>query len=261
MCSTSKIDAIRAVVGATASSPVVRQVSAVKLRHSRDKYFVVDIREADEIESEPFPDDIKADAEASMGKLFRLTGELDDWKKLDKTVTLVSRSGHRASCTATELMANGLSDVAVLTRGVTELKNPSATVPDLVVLLCTKSNPEKITLALSACASAASKGETVVLVLMSDGVCTFLRKGDNKEAQSETSLRVTETFVGEPFKPCGTLLKAFLGTGNGVILGCTSSIKNRHFEFGSDLLDCVKPIEMSDVLRMLGETKRHLQFM
>lgn len=237
-------------------------VSAAKLKHSRDKFLLVDIREKDEIAAEPLPEDSTADAEETMGRIFHLAkkGALDDWKSSGKTVVLLCNTGHRASLVAAELTANGF-DSAVLTRGLVGLRNPAATLPDLVVVLCTKSNPEKITLAINACAVAASNGETVVLVLMSDGVCTFLRKGNNKEAASPTSFRVNDVFVGEPFKPCDALLANFLGTGNAVVLGCTSCCKSRGIEFGSDLLDCVQPMQMPDLLRMLGEAKSNLQFM
>ena len=238
------------------------QVSATKLRHSREKYFLVDVREADEIESDPLASDIEAEASVPMGRLFHLCGTdaFDDWKKSGKTIVLLCSTGHRAALAAQELVANGF-DAAVLVRGMIGLRNPAATVPDFVVVLGTKSNAEKITLAITACATAAADGETVVLALMGDGVSTFLRKGDNKEEASKQSFRVTEVFVGEPFKPCDVLLNKYLGTGNGVVLACTSCVKARGFEFGSDLLDCVNPMQMPDVLRMMGEAKRTLQFM
>ena len=96
---------------------------------------------------------------------------------------------------------------------------------------------------------------------MGDGVCTFLRKGNNKEEASTSSLRVEETFIEETFKPCSVLLNSFIGTGNGVVLACTSCVASRKIEFGSDLLDCVAPMQMPDLLRMLEEAKRSMEFM
>lgn len=240
---------------------VAKQVSATKLKHSRAEMILIDIREAEEIADQPLPSDITADAQIPMGKLFMLAakGQLE----YDKTanIVLVCASGHRSAVAASELVSQGYSNAAALSRGIVGLQNPAATVPDFVVVLATKSNAEKISLALTACSAAAASGETVVLALMGDGVCTFVRKGNNKEEASPTSLRVEETFIGEPFKPCSVLLSKFIGTGNGVVLACTSCVKSRKLEFGSDMLDCVSPMQMPDLLRMLGEAKKNMQFM
>ena len=96
-------------------------------------------------------------------------------------------------------------------------------------------------------------------MLMSDGVNVFLREDSDKEAASDSSLRVNSIVQGAPFKPCAAMLKAFLDSGNGVVLGCTTCVKHRGFAF-SDLLDCVQPMQMPDLLRMLGEAKASLQF-
>lgn len=259
MCSTSTVNDMLGLEQAT--GPVAKQVSAAKLKHSRADMFLVDIREADEIAADPLSGDVAADAQVPMGKLFMLAvkGELE-WDKESQIVLLCS-SGRRSSVAASELVSKGYSKAAALSRGLVGLHNPAATVPDFLVVLATKSDPEKISLALTACVGAASSGDTVVLGLMGDGVCTFLRKGNNKEEASPTSLRVEETFIGEPFKPCNTLLNKFIGTGNGVVLACTSCVKSRKIEFGSDLLDCVAPMQMPDLLRMLEEAKKNMQFM
>ena len=262
MCSVSKVNETMSLNQAPASTAGATEVSSMKLRHSRDQFFLVDIREAIEIASELLPSDIKADDEVPMGRLFNLcvTDAFNMWKESGKKIVLLCNSGRRASLAASELALNGF-DAAVLTRGLLGLRNPAATIPDQLVILCTKSDAEKLTLALTACASAASGGETTVLVLMGDGVSTFLRKGNNKEEASATAFRVEETFIGEPFKPCNALLNKFVGTGNGVVLGCASCVKSRGFEYGSDLLECVQPMQMPDMLRMLGEAKKNLQFM
>ena len=203
---------------------------------------------------------MSVDAAMPMGKLLHKSKkkELEEWKT--KQIVLICGSGHRSSIAANEMAKDGFH-VTALSRGIVGLTNPAATVPDLLVLLATKSNAEKLTLALTACGVAAAANETVVLVLMGDGVCTFLRKGNNKEEASTTSVRVEEVFVGEPFQPCNVLLSKYIGTGNGVVLACSSCVKSRKIEFGSDLLDFVHPMQMPDLLRMLGEAKKNLQFM
>lgn len=319
MCSVSKVNELLGAVQQSGSADAVPQVSAVKLKHSRDAFFLVDVREPDEIAADPIhrplplPDDdnnnggnaaaaaaaaaptttaatattattspvITADAQVTAGKLLRLGGTdegraaLAEWSggdgdgKTKKRIVLLCHSGYRASIVARELNqragAGIPNTVAALTRGLIGLRNPAATVPDALVVLATKSSGEKMTLALNACAVAATSTEnhnkTVVLVLMGDGVCTFLRKGNNKELADEQSLRMEETFVGPPFQPCHALLKKFVGSGNGAVLACTSCCRSRGIEFGSDLLDCVQPLQMPDLLRMLSESKQTLQFM
>jgi rhodanese-related sulfurtransferase len=260
MCSVSKIDEmLKATASSAAASPEVSHVSAVQLKHSREKYFLVDIREAEEISSKPSP--VTVDAEMPMGKLLHVapTNDLDEWKK-NRNVVLLCSSGRRASMAASDLSRYGFGSVAVLSHGIVGLENPAAIIPDTLVVLGIKDHAEKLTLALNACAVAASQGETVVLALISDGICTFLRKGSNKDA-AEKSFKVTEVFVGEPFQPCHALLNKFLATGTGVVLACTSCAKHRAIEFGSDLLDFVQPMQMPDLLRMLGEAKKTLQFL
>lgn len=260
MCSTSQVNEMLGSLQ-TDSSSKAPEVSAIKFQHSRDTFFLVDIREPDEISESPLPRDMTADAAMPMGKLLHMArnNKLEEWKQTKKIVLLCG-SGYRSSLAAKELAAEGFH-AAALCRGLIGLLNPAATVPDLLVVLGTKSSPEKLTLALNACAVAAAANETVVLALMGDGVCTFLRKGNNKEEASPTSVRVENVFVGEPFQPCNVLLQKFGLTGNGVILACTSCVKSRKLEFGSDLLDCVAPMQMPDLLRMLGEAKKSLQFM
>ena len=259
MCSTSKIDDMLKVVGGEqlASAPTV---SSAKLKHNRDDFFVVDVREAEEVTEDPLS--VTADASIPLGKLLAdsMQGELEDWKTIPQKILLVSGTGYRSGIAASALLQSGFANVASLSRGMLAISNPAATVPDLLVVLGTSSSPEKLTLALNASAVAASKNQTVVLVLIGDGVCTFLRKGNNK-AVSDTSFRVEETFIGEPFQPTHALLQKFIGSGNSVVLACQSCVKLRDIEFGSDLLDCVNPMQMPDLLRMLEEAKANLQFM
>ena len=287
MCSVSKVDqALGGLSREEDASPAVaiRTVSANEVRHNRLAYYVVDVRERGEVEveggggeggqGEDLPPDVDADAAVPMGEIFRLAqskGSQLPWEEAAAgnrtTVVLLSGTGHRATVTARELARCGrANNVAVLQRGVLALRDPAAAaVPDVVVVLGRNDNAEKITLALSACASAAAAGESVVLVLMSDGVWTFLRKGSNKDDSSSSgggrTFRVAEAcFVGDPFQPCDVLLRKFLETGRGTILGCSSCVKARDLEFGSDLMDCVRPMQLPDLLRMLGEAKKNLQF-
>lgn len=270
MCDSSKVNDLLGKGGGVAVASMsaraaVPTISAVRLRHSRDQYYLIDIREAEEISEDPLPSDMVADVEVPMGKLLA-AGVAEEWIS-QKGIVLVCNSGYRAAITARELAAHPSttrvagSKVMALQQGVIGLRNPAATVPDMVVVLATKSNPEKLTLALNACAVAASAGETVVMCLMGDGVCTFLRKGNNKETETKESFRVEETFIGEPFQPCKALLTKFIASGNGVVLACSSCIKSRGIDFGSDLLDCVEPMQMPDLIRMLGQAKKNLQFM
>lgn len=272
MCDTSAVNNLLGGGGAAAatwsSSSTVPTIAACKLRHSRDRYYLIDIREAEEIADDPLPkqeDDffVEADVEVPMGKLLAV-GVAEGWIK-EQGIVLLCNDGYRSAICARELAAAGgvalRSKVMALQQGLVGLRHPSATVPDTVVLLATKSDPEKITLALNASAVAAQAGDTVVLALMGDGVCTFLRKGNNKELPSDSSYRIEETFIGEPFQPCHALMNKFIGSGNGVILACTSCIKSRGMDFGSDLLDCVSPMQMPDLIRMLGQAKKTMQFM
>jgi len=277
MCSTSNVnEMLRHTADGAAAAPTAATVSATRFKHHRQAYFLVDIREADEIAANPLvappPGSteaavVGADAEMPMGKLLHLAGhgELDaSWTEPEKQIVLLCGSGYRSAIAAAELQRQPAfrnTKVFSLSRGLLGLYNDAATVPDFVVVLGTKSSAEKLTLALNACAVAAASGETVVLALIGDGVCTFLRKGSNKEEPSASSFRVEEVFVGEPFQPTHVLLNKFIGTGNGVVLACTSCVKSRGVEFGSDLLNGVQPMQMPDLLRMLGEAKKTLQFM
>jgi len=275
--------------GNTASSSVsgggVQQIAAVAIQKARDKYFIIDVREPDELvsassneeDNEDDEDDTGGnnkggimDVNIPLGKVLahrRNLNELLDEVHKKKKIALLCNTGYRATIAAAELAqykGNNNLDLAVIRRGILGWNNPAATVPDLLVVLGTKSSPEKITLALSAAAAAANT-ETVVLALLGDGICTFLRKGSNKRpditAGNESSLfLVEETYIGEPFQPCEAILQKVL-LANTVILACRSCVQNRGLEFGSDLLDIVQPMQMPDLLRMLGEAKKTLQFM
>mmetsp|Transcript_22526 Transcript_22526/g.27787 ORF Transcript_22526/g.27787 Transcript_22526/m.27787 type:complete len:262 (+) Transcript_22526:98-883(+) len=261
MCSVSKINEMLALTKISGAQSKAPSISAVNLKHNRSNYFLVDIREPDEITSSPLPNGTTADSAIPMGKLLASPSKLLDKSTTGgKTIVVLCNSGYRAGITAAEVTASGF-DAVSLSRGIVGLNNAAATVPDFVVVLGLKDKAEKITLALNACAVAAAEGDTTVLVLMGDGVCPFLKTTCGKEAASETSFRVEDTFVGEPFKPCRALLDKFLGSGNAVVLGCTSCVKKRGFGFKSDLLECVEPMQMPDLMRMLGEAKKSLQFL
>lgn len=296
MCSHSVVNELLGVTTATAATTtpgggvagVVPTISALQLRHRRNEYYLIDIREAEEIAADPLvaetddvddeDDDvaqaaadaigkettIKADIEVPMGKLLA-KGVAEEWID-QRGIVLLCNTGYRSLIVARELAAFKKTKVMALQSGLVGLRNPAAIRPDFVVVLATHSNAEKITLALNAAAVAATAGDTVVLALMGDGVNTFLRKGNNKtlgldtEPEKKTYL-VETTFIGEPFSPCHALLKKFVASGNGVVLACQSCLKSRDIQLGSDLLDCVKPMQMPDLIRMLGQAKKTLQFM
>lgn len=230
-------------------------MSASKLQHRRDLCYVVDVREASEVAETPLE---IADENIPLGQLLAsgMQGKLNDWKAMGKTIVFCCASGYRAGLAADQFRtALGFSNVASLSRGMIGLGNPAATVPDFLVVLATCESAEKLTLALNACAVAASTGESVVLALMGDGVSTFVTNSD------DSSCNVKSTSVGQPFKPTNVLLETFLSSGDGTILACGSCVKSRKLEFNKDLLPCVKPMQMPDLLRMLGEAKKNLQFM
>lgn len=278
MCSTSNVNELLGSMAQTpgADNTVVPSISAVQLRHRRDAYYLIDIREAEEIAADPLVAEdedgdeeasaaavektIRADVEVPMGKLLA-KGVAEEWID-QRGIVLLCNTGYRSAIVARELAKwTTATKVMALQQGLVGLRNPAATIPDMIVVLATHSNAEKITLALNAAAVAASAGETVVLGLMGDGVCTFLRKGSNKNVQEKTTFLVEETFIGEPFQPCQVLIKKFVASGHGVVLACQSCLKSRDVQLGSDLLDCVKPMQMPDLIRMLGQAKKSLQFM
>jgi len=248
-----------AVTGNKTDGSTAEQVPAFTFRHHRDKFCLIDVREASEVDQDPVPE---ADLCVPMGQLISeaRSDVSATWKDESRMPVLLCTTGYRAALAAQALLEQNIP-VKVLQRGLTGFRNAAATVPDFVVVLGTKSSAEKLSLAMAACSAASSQGETVVLVLLGEGVSTFLKKDCKKEEMSATSVRVEETFVGEPFKPCHAMLKKFLGSGHGIILACQSCVKNRGLEYGTDLLDDVNPMQMPDLLRMLGEAKKSLQFM
>ena len=291
MCSHSSVDEMLGNLSSSSSSlssPAVPTISAVQLRHRRDAYYLIDIREAEEIAADPLvtemvededededgdgnthesvavvattTEKVTADIEVPMGKLLA-KGVAEEWID-QRGIVLLCNTGYRASITARELAKRTpQTKVLALQAGMVGLRNPAATIPDMIVVLATSTHAEKLTLALNAAAVAAAAGETVVLALMGDGVQTFLRKGSNKNSPEKNTFLVQETFIGEPFSPCQALLKKLVGSGHGVVLACKSCLASRDIQLGSDLLDCVKPMQMPDLIRMLGQAKKNLQFM
>lgn len=270
MCSSSNVnEVLRATqssgagAGGGASGGAIQQISAGKLLRNRDDYIVVDVRELEEVKSDPLVE-ITTNINIPLDILLRdaSSGTYEEWKSSAKPIVTVCDVGYRASVAAAELARLGFRAMT-LQRGLLGLQSPAATVPDLVVTLGVSDSSERITFALSACAAAAAagdQGQTVVLVLLSDAVTVFLREDSEKAKMAfPKSLPINQINQGEPFQPCRKLLAKFLDSGNGTILGCTSCVKHRNLEF-ADLMDCVKPMNMPDLLRMLGEAKSSLQF-
>lgn len=83
MCDSSKVNDMLAATSASSSSSssssfATPTISASKLRHARDQYYLIDIREAEEIAEDPLPDDTPADIEVPMGKLLA-AGVAEEW--------------------------------------------------------------------------------------------------------------------------------------------------------------------------------------
>lgn len=263
--------ATQAAAGADA---VVPSVSAHRLKQNRSDYFLVDIREADEIAEKSLPSNVKADAEVTLGAICRdavgsllatkITTTTVDEKK-NKTLVLICSSGKRAELAArTILLQSPTTSVAVLQRGMVGLENVAAVSPEFLVVLGVggEDSTEKLSLSLAAVANATDTYESVVLVLMSEGIQWFVKPDSpNSKAGAVATNNVECVVQGEPFKPCKAMLKKFL-TNGGLVLACTTCVKHRGLSFEADMMDCVKPMQMPDLVRMLGEAKGgSLQFL
>lgn len=259
MCSKSKInDALMGGSGTSGGAVLVPSIAAHQVRQNRDAFFLVDIREPLEVTTKPWSD---ADAAVPMGALCHdATDVLVQGN--NKTLVLVCNTGVRANLAAQCLLSAGAGPqkVAVLQRGLLGWENPAGLSPDFVVVFGLGDSREKLSLALAAASAAVEMHSTVVLVLMSDGVNWFLKPDSPAQRVSETP-HVETVAVGEPFKPCKAMLHKFL-SGGGAILGCTTCVLHRGYSFDADLMECVKPMQMPDLVRMLGEAKGgSLQFM
>mmetsp|Transcript_1396 Transcript_1396/g.2529 ORF Transcript_1396/g.2529 Transcript_1396/m.2529 type:complete len:257 (-) Transcript_1396:514-1284(-) len=256
MCSTSKVnEALQGMTtsGASAEAP---SISSLRVQQNRSEYYLVDIREPSEIQATPLPK-ITTDAQVTLGAICHDASGLV--AQTNKTLVLVCNTGKRAELAAQSILLQSPSaQVAVLQRGMVGLENPSAVSPDFLVVLGLGDSTEKLSLSLAACANATEVHSTVVLVLMSEGVNWFV-KPDSPKNDGKTN--VEAVVQGDPFKPCKAMLNKFLTKG-GVVLACTTCIKHRGYSFETDMMDCVKSMQMPDLVRMMGEAKGGcLQFM
>lgn len=269
MCSTSKVnEALKGVTSSSSSNnsatAIPAMISAHKIRQNRSHYLLVDVREDAEIQETPFAD---ADAKVTLGVLCHDASDLlaqgaaaaaagtDE----NKTVVLVCGTGRRATIAAQSMVANprhsgtaAATHVAVLQRGLLGWNTMAAISPDFLVVLGLNDSTEKLSLSLAAAAAAVDTHETVVLVLMSDGVNWFVKTDSPKKASDAQN--VESVSHGAPFKPCKAMLNKFL-TNGGVVLGCGSCVKHRGCSFETDMMDCVHPMQMPDLVRMIGEAK------
>jgi rhodanese-related sulfurtransferase/sulfur relay (sulfurtransferase) complex TusBCD TusD component (DsrE family) len=272
MCSTSNVnDALKGVP--SDGGGIISSISAHKFRQNRSSYLLVDIREESEILlTKPIPE---VDAKMTMGAICHDASELfaqaqagDGHQK--RTIVLLCNTGVRAEMAAQSVVAQSTASsaavaVAVLQRGIVGWENAAALSPDfLVVLGVGGDSSEKLSLSLAAAAAAVDMHETVVLVLMSEGVNWFvtpdsLQKEMNPSENSTAN--VNNVSHGAPFKPCKAMLHKFVSNG-GVILACTTCVKHRGYSFDEDMMDCVSPMQIPDLVRMMGEAKGGcLQFM
>ena len=226
----------------------------------------MDIREAAELGD--FDDD--ADGHATLGSIVHdASGLLNSHSSLeDKTMVLVCHTGRRARLAAASILqqAPREKNVAVLHRGWVGWQHPYTAVdPDFLVVLGLHDSPEKLSLGLAALASAVDTNDsrhattttttTAVLVLMSDGVDWFVKedcKSPTAQLTTGTIPNVNTVNHGSPFKPCQAMLNKFLDKG-GIVLACTTCVKHRQYSFEDDMMDCVHPMQMPDLVRMLGE--------
>lgn len=257
MCSKSKVNDM---IGNLASGSnrtlapgiAIPSVSANRLRQNRSLYYCVDVREPDERSGKLV--DLEVDADYTIGALLRDAPRdaLDDWKSLNKTIVLISDSGGRSGMAYEGLRKCGFTNVAVLQRGNVGLTHAAACIPDFLVVLGVGDSSEKLSLALAACATAVEAHETVVLAVMADGVDVFQKQ------VAEGQIQVNDVDL-PPFKPCKAMLRKFID-GNGQILVCSTCVARRGLDFGKDMMDCVAPLQMPDLIRMLGEANASLQF-
>lgn len=270
MCSTSKVNDALGGLSATAGVAPLSFIPAHKVQQNRSRYSLVDVREAKEIKEHPMDD---PDYRKTLGDICHDASELlvaavTNNNSEKTTIVLVCNTGKRAEIAASAILAQHPSaKVAVLQRGLVGWNNPSAVSPDFMVVLGVSgaAMTEKLSLGLAALASAVDLHETVALVLMSDGVQWFI----NPDSTTTTAVDIRKTTPnvetvshGDPFKPCQAMLKKFLSNG-GIILACTTCVKHRQLSFeNGDMMDCVNPMQMPDLVRMLGEAKGgSLQFL
>lgn len=252
MCSTSKVNEAMAGMTKTSSNQGVFSIAAPRVQQNRSEYFLVDIREAAEIQAQALPQ--AADAAVPMGAICHDASGLVAQNKENKTIVLACPTGQRAEVAAQSIaLQSPTTKVAFLQRGIVGLQNPSAVTPEFLVVLGLGDSTEKLSLSLAALAAATDSYQTVVMVLMSDGVNWFL-KPDSPKAASAGTANVESVVQGDPFKPCKAMLKKFL-TNGGIVLACASCVKHRGYSYDDDLMDCVKPLQMPDLVRMLGEAK------
>jgi len=235
------------------------RISAAILRAKRDEYFLIDVRgEEDEAEEAAGAmGGLEADMRIGVGRLVRdaAHGKLDHLK--GRKVATLCNIGYRSGIACRELNRWGFSAFSV-ERGQLALESAAAVRPEFLVLLAQKHSAEKITIALSAAAVSQASGKQTVLCLMSDGVTVF-RKAGVKDPQEPEGLRLEDIDLGAPYKPPMAALRTFLDNG-GVVLGCKSCMVHRGYEYGNHVLDCVVPMQMPDMLRMLDEASKSLQF-
>jgi len=280
MCSTSKVsDALKGLAAASSaasSGDVVPTVSAHRVREHRSNYLLVDVREEEEIEERPMSNCV-VDAMINLGTIVHDASDLLELAAAagggsgPKTIVTVCRSGRRARIAAQSILEQSTKHrtrvaCAVLQNGLIGWENAAAISPDFLVVLGVggKELTEKLSLALAAVASAVDTYDNVVLVVMSDGVNWFVNR--EKETTSESTKKpptttttcpnVEDVVQGEPYKPCKGMLSKFLLSG-GVVFACTTCVKHRGYSFEKgDMMDCVQPLQMPDLIRMLGEVNK-----
>mmetsp|Transcript_18678 Transcript_18678/g.41440 ORF Transcript_18678/g.41440 Transcript_18678/m.41440 type:complete len:265 (+) Transcript_18678:2-796(+) len=259
MCSTSKLGNLAPVdSGSAGGAAGVEAVSAAWVKSHSQNYYVLDVTEGTE------GDTVEATLEGQakvpcipLGRLLRHLCreelELEGYKSSQTLVTMC-KTGVRARIAAEELIKAGYKATYV-TRGLLEWNAPAATKAGLVVSI-SGMEKDKVSLAVSACATSQKTTQTV-LVVMASAVQLFRKTDDvlvdgkwkegvNKEEYLEGC------WAGEPFQQTVALWNTFRENG-GVTLLCTSCVKNKGCE--DNMRDGTTFMNLPDLLRMTHESK------
>ena len=151
MCSVSTVNSMLKS-GLTNDNSIINEISSSQLKKNRSEYLVIDLRESYELE-DTVANNIY-DTHIPLGEIIHDAKKAFEKRNLTLTVNsltlcMICPKGIRAKIAAEYVVQQGYK-ACILQRGILGLTNPAATIPDLVVLLCIKDNPEKITLALAA---------------------------------------------------------------------------------------------------------------
>eukprot|EP00658_Telonema_sp_P-2_P056236 TRINITY_DN4470_c0_g1_i1.p1 TRINITY_DN4470_c0_g1~~TRINITY_DN4470_c0_g1_i1.p1 ORF type:complete len:262 (-),score=64.33 TRINITY_DN4470_c0_g1_i1:154-939(-) len=235
MCSKTKLGDLKPMQPAGAAA--LHGVSASWVKTHPDDFLLLDVRDYDEGMLEC------AAGQVPLGALMERCGTEDkplpeEFIDSSKTICCVCRSGVRARTAAEQLNLHG-HDATFINRGLVEWDAPAATVPGLVVVLSSVS-PDQVSIAMSAVATSQKSGVQTVLVVMGRAVLLFRTPAQGIEERE----LLQGCWAGEPFKRTDALLDGFRAEG-GVVLLCTSCVKNKGIDVDDGLVDGVHLMNLS----------------